>query len=130
MFVLEMKKLLKYIFISILALAFFSSVKDYPSSGGSVLSEIKAELVLEQDTFVSSSRTGFCPPRQTSTLSIPRVQNSSRHESSNRQNSEFVKSGKTITSGVNYIARNKTLIQYSPHVDPGHKLVSLCRFII
>lgn len=109
MFVLEMKNLLKYIFISILALAFFSSVKDDPSSGRSVLSEIKAELVLEQDTFVSSSRTGFCPPRQTSTLSIPRVQNSSCHQEEHKH-------------GIGQYRRIEHL-QHSP--DPGSLLTGV-----
>ena len=47
-----------------------------------------------------------------------------------RQNAEFVRFSKTISTGCHYITQNKTLTQYSPLMDPGHKLVSLCRFII
>lgn len=127
----EMKNLLKYILISILALVFYDSAKDDSSSREyDLISELQMEHSLEQETFVSSPRTDICLPRQVSTLSVPRAQTSSRHDSSNRNNSEFVKFSKTISSGCNYIAQNKYLIQYSSSMDPGHKLVSLCRFII
>ena len=127
----EMKNLLKYILISILALAFYDGAKDDSSSREyNLISELQIEQIVEQETFVSSPRTDICPPRQVSSPSAPRVQSSSRHDSSSRNNAEFVKFGKTISSGSIYIAQNKTLIQYSPSMDPGHKLVSLCRFII
>ena len=126
-----MKNWLKYILISILGLALYSSVEDDSSSREyNLISELQVEHILEQETFVSSPRTDICPPRQVSTMSVPRVQTSNRNDSPNRHNSEFVKFGKTISSGGNYIAQNKTLIQYSTSMDPGHKLVSLCRFII
>ena len=126
-----MKNALKYILISILALAFYSSAKgDSSAIEYDFLSELQVENILEQNTYVSSPRTDICPPRQASTLSVPRAQSSSRHDSSSRQNSEFVKFSKTISSGCHYITQNKTLIQYSPLMDPGHKLVSLRRFII
>lgn len=127
----EMKNWLKYILISILGLVFYDGAKDDSSSGEyNLISELQIEQILEQETFVSSPRTDICLPRQVSTLSVPRVQSSSRHDSSSRNSSEFVKFGKSISAGFNYIAQNKTLIQYSPSMDPGHKLVSLCRFII
>ena len=126
-----MKNLLKYILISILALLFYDGGKDeLSSSQPEYLSELQVENVLEHDSFQSSPRTAVCPPRQVSSLSVPRVQASSRYDTSGRYNTEFVKFGKTISSGANYIAQNKILIQYSPSMDPGHKLVSLCRFII
>lgn len=126
-----MKNWLKYILISILGLVFYDGAKDDSSYREyNLISELQIEQILEQETFVSSPRTDICPPRQVSTLSAPRVQSSSRHDSSSRNSSEFVKFGKSISAGFNYIAQNKTLIQYSPSMDPGHKLVSLCRFII
>ena len=126
-----MKKLLKYILLSILALIFYDGAKNDSSYRQyNLISELQIEHILDQETFVSSPRTDICPPRQVSTLNVPRVQSSSRHDSSNRHNQEFIKLGKTISSGCNYIAHNKTLIQYSRSMDPGHKLVSLCRFII
>ena len=126
-----MKNLLKYILLCILALAFYDGDKDDSSSGESnLISELRIEHIIEEETFLSSPRTDICPPRQVSTLSVPRVQTSSRHDSSNRHNSEFVKFGKSISSGYNYISHNTTLIQYSPFIDPGHKLIRLCRFII
>ena len=127
----EMKNLLKYILITILGLALYSSSKEDSSSREYEIHNIlQAENLLEQEAFVSSARTDICPPRPVSTLSVPRVQHSSRHDSSNRHNSEFAKFGKTISSGHNYIAHNTTLIQHSPFIDPGHKLTRLCRFII
>ena len=126
-----MKKLLKYILISILAFTFYDSTKDGSSSiEYNLLSDSRIEHILEQDTFVSSPQTDICPPCQVSTLNVPRVQTSSRHDGSNRHNSEFVKFGKTISSRCNYIAQNKTILQYSPFIDSDHKLVSLCRLII
>ena len=126
-----MKNLLKYILLSILAFAFHDSAKDvFSSEEYNLLSGLQIEHILEQETFVSSPQTDICLPRQASTLNVPRTQTSSRHDSSNRHNLEFIKFAKTITSGCNYFAQNKTLIQHSPFMDPGHKLVSLCRFII
>lgn len=126
-----MKKMLKYILLSVLAFAFYGSVKDDFSSGDdNLISGFLVEHILEQETFVSSPRTDICLPRQVSSLSVPRVQTSSRPESSNRHNQEFVKFSKSISAGCNYTARNKTLIQYSTFMAPGHKLVSLCRLII
>lgn len=126
-----MKNLLKYILISILALLFYDGGKDELSSRQrEYISELQIETLQDLDSFQSSQRSDVCPPRQVSTLSVPRVQTRSRHDSSNRYNSEFVKFGRIVSSGCNYIAQNKALIQYSPSMDPGLKLVSLCRLII
>ena len=126
-----MKNLLKYILLCILALAFYDSDKDDSSSGESnLISELQIEHIIEEETFLSSPRTDICLPRQVSTLSVPRVQTSSRHDSSNRHNSGSVIFSRTILSGCNYIAQNRTLTQYSPFADPGHILVSLCKLII
>ena len=126
-----MKNCLKYILLSILALAFYNGAKGDLSYGEyDFFSEFQMEHVLEPDTYVSAPQNDICPPRQVSTLSVPRVQTGSRHDSSSRQNSDLVKSSKTISSGYNYITRNKILIQYSPLMDPGHRLDRFCRFII
>lgn len=130
----EMKNFLKYILIGILALTFSDIVKDGVSCDEYVdLNMIQEEFihVLEQDTFQASSRNFICPPRQTSSLGVPRVQNSGRRQdNSGRYNFEFIRSGKIISARVNHITQGLPQIQYSTSLEPGHKLVSLCRFII
>ena len=129
-----MKYLLKHILLIILALVYLNNAKDQSSSEGSGdFSEIYAEYisVVEQDTFFSSPQTLLCPPRQVSSLAVSRVQNSGRrHDSSGRQNFEFLNSAKTIFSGLDHMARNKSSISYSAVMKPGNILVALCRFII
>lgn len=127
-----MKKLLKYIILSILALVLYDSAKDDSSYREyEVLSDFQVEHFLEDNTILSSPHTDFCLPRQSSTLNAPRVQNNGRkQDSSSRQNFEFIKSVKTIYSGLKYIVWNKSSDHYFTILEPGHKLVSLCRFII
>ena len=127
-----MKNLLKYILLSILALVLYDTGEETQlSEQYKYVSELQVESLLEIDTIESSSRTDFYPPRQLSSMGVPRVQSTSRrNDSPSRHNFEYVKSGKIISSGVKFIAQNKSSIQHSSFMDPGHKLVSLCRFII
>ncbi len=128
----EMKNWLKYIIVCVLVLAFYDSDKDEASSGEyDFLSTSQVEHVLAQDSFSASCSVDICPPRPISSINIPRVQSSTRrHDSSGRQNADIIKYGKTIYSGLNYIAQNKFSIQYSTVMESEHKLASLCRFII
>lgn len=132
MFVFGMKNFLKYILAGILALVIHDSAREvYSSEEYHSLSESQIAFILDQEVFLSSPETDLCPPRQVSSISVPRVQNSvRRNDNSGRQNFEFIKSGKTVSAGTKYLIQNKLLFQHSPFLEPGHKLSSLCRFII
>lgn len=129
-----MKNWLKYILLSILALVMYDSAKaDSSSTEYDHFSDIPAEYIqfLEQDSFQASPRTIICPPRQVSSVGVPRVQNSGRrNDNSGRQNFEFIKAGRVTASGMNCISRNNSQIQYFSDMESGHILVRLCRFII
>ena len=126
-----MKNLLKYILICILALVFYDRGKeDMPSKQHEYFSELQEEQLTEEEVLQSSSKADICLPRQSSLQNATRVQNTGRHDSTNRFSSELVKFGRTISSSTNYIVQSKSRIQYSSFMDPGQKLVTLCRLII
>ena len=127
-----MKSLLKYLLLSLVALAFHMGAKgglfahediqdyDYASASAASL-----------NVSIAAPTTDICIPRQVSTVSVPRLQsNSNRHEISHRQNHEVVKSGKTINAILRYVVQKQSLIIHSSLMEPANKLVSLCRLII
>ena len=127
-----MKNLLKYLLLSIVALAFYlgakgdliahEDIQDYDCA-----STCSASL----NVSITAPETDIYVPSQDSTVNVPRLQsNSSRHETSHRQNHEVVKSGKTINSILRYVVQKKSLIIHSTLMEPANKLVSLCRLII
>lgn len=127
-----MKNLLKYLLLSIVALAFHmgakadlfahEDVQEYDCASGYTAS---------LNVSITAPTTDICIPRQVSTVTVPRLQsNSNRHETGHRQNYEVVKSGKTINSCLRYCVQKKSLIIHSSLMEPANKLVSLCRLII
>ena len=126
-----MKKLLKYILLGILALVLYDSGKDdSPCKENFLHGEFPIENIIEEDTYLSSPQNDICLPRQISTLTVPRAQANGRHDNSNRQNQDFVKSCKVSSSKLNPLFQDNTLILYSSLTDPSHILVRLCRLII
>ena len=127
-----MKKLLKYLLLSMVALVFHMSAGDAFSIHEDINSCPAArECSAALNISISSPTADICIPRQVSTVSVPRLQsNSSRHETSHRQNFEVVKSGKTINSSLCYVVQKRSLIIHSSHMEPANKLVRLCKFII
>lgn len=131
-----MKKWLKYLLVSIIALAFYDSAGEFfdsPSLHGEYTSSICS-------TTISNPETDICAPRQESSVTAPRPasnvsssriqSNGRRYESNHRQNFEFVKSGKTINSGIRYVLQKQSIFNHSSLIEPASRLVCLCRFII
>ena len=127
-----MKNLLKYLLLSIVALAFHLGAKaDLFAQEDVQEYDYASAYTTSLDVSITSPKTDICIPRQVSTVTVPRLQsNSNRHESSHRQNHEVVKSGKTINSILRYVVQKKSLITHSTLMEPANKLVSLCRLII
>ena len=131
----KMKRWLKYILFSIIALAFYNSASGLPFDKDSEYEVQNINYILSEyivhNTSISSQDTDFCPPRPVSTFSAPRLQsNGRRHDNSARQNFEFVKSGKTINSGIAYIVQEQSIFSHSTLIETSRRLVCLCRLII
>ena len=130
MFVYWMKKLLKYILFSIVALAFYNGASADSYCDDISLADIQNEITAI-DCFVSSPQTDICIPRQVPTFTSVRLQTSSRRpDNFQRQNFECVKAGKVINAGIRYFVQRNTILTHSSLVEPSHTLITLCRFII
>ena len=128
----QMKKLLKYLLLTLVTLAFHMGAKaDLFAHEDIQEYECASVYTASLNVSITSPKTDICIPRQVSTVTVPRLQsNSNRHETSHRQNHEVVKSGKTINSILRYVVQKKSLIIHSSLMEPANKLVSLCRLII
>lgn len=126
-----MKNLLKYLLLSIIALAFYDSARGaYPCGQETVSANLPIEII-EADTYISSPDYALSVPRQVSFANSARLQSSSRRQdSTQRQNTECVKSGKVINSGIRFVALRQSLFSHSSLTEPSHTLTRLCRFII
>ena len=127
-----MKNLLKYLLLSIVALAFHLGAKGDLFAHEEVQDyDYASTYTTSLNVSITTPKTDICIPRQVSTVTVPRLQsNSNRHETGHRQNYEVVKSGKTINSCLRYCVQKKSLIIHSSLMEPANKLVSLCRLII
>ena len=125
-----MKNLLKYLLLSLVALAFHMGAKDDLSAHEDI-QDYASAYTASLNVSITAPTTDICLPRQVSTVSAPRLQsNSNRHETTHRQNFEVVKSGKTINATIRYVVQKQSLIIHSSLIEPANKLVSLCRLII
>ena len=125
-----MKKLLKYILFSMIALAFYNGARADSYCDDISLADIQNEITAI-DCFVSSPQTDICIPRQVSTFTSVRLQTSGRRpDNFQRQNFECVKSGKVINALIRYFVQRNTILTHSSLVEPSHTLIRLCRFII
>ena len=127
-----MKNLLKYLLLSLVALALHMGAKADSSALEDVIDCKQASgYTTSLNVCITTPKADICIPRQVSTVTVPRLQsNSNRHETGHRQNYEVVKSGKTINSCLRYCVQKKSLIIHSSLMEPANKLVSLCRLII
>ena len=127
-----MKGILKYLLLSIVALAFHMGAKGDLTAHDNVQDyDYASAYTASLNVSIATPTTDICIPRQVSTVTVPRLQsNSNRHETSHRQNHEVVKSGKTINSSLQYVVQKQSLILHSSLMEPANKLVSLCRLII
>ena len=140
MFVSEMKNWLKYLLVSIVAQALYHVAGDFhvvakatSTSNNELISSIAGSTFSTPDTDICAPRpeSSVTAPRPASNVSSSRLQsNGRRHESSSRQNFEFVKSGKTINSGIRYVLQKQSIFSHSTLIEPASRLVCLCRFLI
>ena len=126
-----MKNLLKYLLLSVIALAFYNCARGaYPCSQEEVSESLPIEII-ETDTYISSPDYALSVPRQVSFGSSVRLQSSSRRQdSSHRQNTECIKSGKVVNSSIRYVFLKQSLLSHSSLTEPSNTLTRLCRFII
>ena len=126
-----MKRLLKYIFLIIVAAAFWSG-EDITAH--TFADDIQQESVFNKasvSTSVSATESEFCIPRQASFANTQQVQCSARRtNSAQRSNLEFAKSGKVINAGITYLIQKTSLITHSSQIEPAHRLLSLGKLII
>lgn len=126
-----MKTLLKYLFPLVLALAFLS----FAENRGSLASEEPAAAsVLNEASChanISASDSQLCLPRQITYANTQTVQGTARRTNSvNRNNIEFMKSGKILNAGLIYFIQRKSIIIHSSLIEPANKLLYLGQLII
>lgn len=127
-----MKSLLKYLFLSLVALAFHMGAKSDLFAHEDVQDcNCTSTYTTSLNVSITAPETEVCLPRQVSTLTVPRLQsNSNRRETCYKKNFEVIKSGKAINSILRYVVQKQSLIIYSSLMEPASKLVRLCKFII
>ena len=127
-----MKNLLKYLILSIVALAFYHGAKgDCSVNDFSTYQDIQNEFSVGNNTSLSSPKADFCLPRQVSSVSIPRLQNNCRRsETSHRQSDMFIKAGKTVNAGIKYIVQKLSILSHSSLIRPSDRLLYLGQLII
>ena len=126
-----MKNLLKYLILSILALALYDGARGVTfCCADTSVCEVQDEIASIHSS-ISSKKTDICIPRQVSSVNSVRLQgNGRRYEHFQRHSFECVKSGKVLNSGVRYLTQIQSLISNSSHLEPSYTLIRLCRFII
>lgn len=127
-----MKRFLKYLIFSILAVALYkvsgesgvSSSVPEPFSGSSIES-------VELTTFLSEPQNDFCLPRQITYSSPARLKSGSRRtENVLRQNVQFVKSGSVVNPSVRLLVQHYSTTSFSSLSDPSARLVRMRKFVI
>lgn len=129
-----MKRILKYLILFILALAFhkadvligFSSQSTDVRDG-----HIEYFEEVRLSAFIFETEQDSCIPRQVSFAYPNQIKcNSRRTDNSHRQNSEFIKSGKVVNPNVSYISHKQSTTTFSSFSNPAYLLSRLCIRII
>lgn len=126
-----MKKLLKYLFPLVLALMFWSCAEDCRSmvSEDSVTPAALNDASCQAN--ISASDSQLCLPRQVTYANTQTVQGTARRTNSvNRNNIEFMKSGKVLNAGLIYFIQRKSIIIHWSLIEPANKLLYLGQLII
>lgn len=124
-----MKRVLKYLILFIVAVAFFEAPDRVDISEHCVQDKMIENV--EISTFLSETDHDFCLPRQVSSSGLARLQsNTRRNDNIQRQSFEFVKSGKAINPNIIYFVQKITINTYSSLTDPAHLLACLGKLII
>ncbi|MBQ8499567.1 MAG: hypothetical protein IJ495_02605 [Bacteroidales bacterium] len=125
-----MKKLLKYLFPLIAAVAFWNCSDAHEST----VAQNAAVMISEEascDAEISASDAELCIPRQVSYANPHSLQSTARRVTgTQRNNVEFTKSGRIINAGIIYSVQRKSITVLSSHVEPAHRLLCLGKLII
>ena len=127
----EMKTILKYLFLTIVAVMFWNCAgKSVPSVSEDDHMSMSINAASCQAN-VSTPDSHLCLPRQVSYSNVQRVQSSTRRSNSvHRSSFEFIKSGKEIHAGLRYLIQKKSLLVHSSLIEPANRLLYLSRLII
>lgn len=126
-----MKRLLKYLVLSVVAAAFWCGAdKDFSQACIDDVTDIS--FVLESyGKEISSTDQEFNLPRQTSVANSQRVQSSVRRTGgTQRNNMVFAKSGRIENAGIRFFVQRKSITSHSSLIEPSHRLLSLGKLII
>lgn len=126
-----MTRLLKYLLPFIAAVVFWNCSDAHVSSISEASLPDMAFQEAALQTNISASDSELCLPRQVSFAGSQRVQSTSRRTSSvQRNNLEFIRSGKVINAGLRYFLQRKSIIVHSTQIDPANRLITLGQLII
>lgn len=126
-----MKRLLKYLFPVIAAVAFWNFT-EIPVSRVAEGTDAAMSLIdATCQTSVSEPQAELCLPYKVSFANSCRVQVSARRTfGSSRTNIGFMKSGRIVNAGIRYFVQKKSIIIHSSLIEPGHRLLCLGKLII
>lgn len=126
-----MKRILKYLIPLIVAVACFetdcwSDISSYDK----VTQDYSLEAA-KYSSYISETDSDICLPRQVSPANTISVQHCAKRPLSlQRQNVEFVKSGKVIKPDIRYFQQLSSISTHSSLTDPAHNLTRLGKLII
>ena len=126
-----MKKIVKYLIIAIIAIAFFGGTNKSDSAiAENSIEDLTIEFVTT-DTNFSIFDSALHSSRQVSPVNTSTLQNTSqRANNGHRQNYTFIKAGKILNTGVINSIYNNSQTYYSYLTKPTHRLISFGKLII
>ena len=126
-----MKKIVKYLIIAIIAIAFFGGTNKSDSAmAENSIEDLTIEFVTT-DTNFSIFDSALHSSRQVSPVNTSSLQNTSqRANNGHRQNYTFIKAGKILNTGVINSIHNNSQTLYSYLTKPIHRLISFGKLII
>ena len=126
-----MKKLLKYIFPVIVAVAFAGSADGAGFQAADGYPENRSIYTGTYQTTLSESESEPCLPRQISFAAPHQVRSSARRINTSQRNGfEFTRSGKIEKAGIRYIVQTTFIMTRSLLADPACILLRTGKLII
>ena len=126
-----MKKLLKYLLLSMTAILFWNCAENEIPA---VSEEVQTAMSFNVETYhtnISTPDSQLFIPRQTSLSCAQRVQTITRRTNGTHRSSfEFAKAGKEVNAGLIYLIQRKSLFTHSSLIKPSERLLYLGQLII
>ena len=128
----NMKNLLKYLLLGIIAMASYNGArKEISVNETDTLANFPNGYTLSYNSFLPLKEAGLCLPAQVTSANSFRLQNSSRrHEASHRQNFPFIHSCKTYNPAIRLIVQEQSSLSYSSLIMSSYRLHYLGQYII